>query len=123
MTTRPLSKAALALVVRHRTVIDAAPMADLLACGRLFHAAINVVVERSDDDMDVLSSFDDYLCEIIARREPATPQEFAAKTEYLFGRLTRDDVSDGSAAVVRNSIATDAARFRGAGSPASEAVS
>lgn len=99
--------------------IAQAPLVDLITCGRVYFAAINAG-DFSEAEMNVLVSFDDHLSELIARRQPATPEEFAAKVHYLLGRIENGSMSDAMDAAASASIMDDAAAFAAA-PPAMEA--
>ncbi|WP_149541424.1 hypothetical protein [Siccirubricoccus phaeus] len=86
-------------------------MADLIACGRVFWHVINATAEwDADGDMDLLNQVDDHLCLLIANRQAVTPQEFAAKAEYLLARIQNGSMADVAEKAAMASIRADACR-------------
>lgn len=99
-----------ACCVRYAAEIDAAPMADLITCARLFYAIINSrALTFSNSDFAALHQVDDHLCERIAIRRPTSAEEFAAKTHFLIGRVQDENMADVVEAAALASIREDAA--------------
>lgn len=101
----------------------AAPIRDMITCARVFYAAINSGGGRfSDQQMDELDSFDDFLAKTIADCRPETAEDFAAKAHYLICRVEADTLSAAAEAAAIAAIRTDAAamaaELSGRGMPA-----
>lgn len=85
---------------RHKATLNQANMAELVTLGRLFQAFINCrdcpdeeAAHRLDDDMDVLSTVDDEISELIIARRPMTAADYATKAGYLLERARADSMS------------------------------
>lgn len=110
----------------HRTTLDRASMAELVTFGRLFHAAINCrhcpdeeTAHRLDDEMDVLSTVDDEISELIIERRPMTAADYVTKAAYLLERTRSDsmssDVMDAALSVLIADTSVLSEGLRGAG--------
>lgn len=112
---------------RHADALAATPIRDLVATARTFYAAINSRhSDISDDDMEVLASFDDVLSLMVAKRPAATAEEAAMKAEYLSRRVQRGGMSAEAQAAALEAMRSDAAavaaaQHNGAGRKAAEA--
>ncbi|MBR0682228.1 hypothetical protein GXW74_17185 [Roseomonas eburnea] len=94
----------------HAADFAAASMRDLVACARIFYAAIHMDGGRfSDAEMDAFITFDDFLSYEITRRQPETAEDFVVKVRHLAGRIEDGTMSDAVDAAAIAAIKADAA--------------
>lgn len=88
-----------------RLIFLEASMADLVTLGRMFWAAINSrhspdepydeeLSAKSDDEMNVLATFDDEISIRIVERAPRDADERALKASYLIARIRSNNMSE-----------------------------
>lgn len=103
-------------------IMEAATMAELVVLGRLFHAAINSrpdyeyseeLAEQRDNEMGILSTFDDDLTALIADRVPKDAAEYGVKATYLFARVRNEDIADDVEEQVLDALERDARTLAG----------